>query len=420
MTCVELTNEDAAKMIEKLRSGLPADRFVSRYSTGNERFLNNVRKRHLDSGISTGKIRFVSGSWGAGKSHFLRLMAEQAFDANYLVSNIEVRNEEVPFNRFERVFFGIVRVITSPEMYAAGTKDDITPFAEVLSRALFDRAADPDETITQEEYQQKLDTLMADSGMDIDFRRVVGQYWKTFLQGEDDRSRVYETRSTLIQWFSGEGTIGTYRSNFGILKLVNRENARLMLQSLSRFSRHIGYNGLLILFDESADAYSAMSRSNVRQAHNNLLHLINTIEDNEGLFLIYAATQDFFIDPKHGILVYGALARRIGQPERRPPRALDRVWNLDEVVPENEEYLDAACKIKEIFMIAHPETDDLDEAELRSYISELMENHPEFSTMSTWGVVIPATVARLDAQLDGDDPLSPLDMHDEIMQRVQV
>jgi len=346
-------------------------------------------------------------------------MAEQAFDANYLVSNIEVRNEEVPFNRFERVFFGIVRVITSPDMHAAGTKDDITPFAEVLSRALFSRAADPDETITQEEYQQKLDALMADSGMDIDFRRVVGQYWKTFLQGEDGRSRVYETRSTLMQWFSGEGTIGTYRSNFGILKLVNRENARLMLQSLSRFARHIGYNGLLILFDESADAYSAMSRSNVRLAHNNLLHLINTIEDNEGLFLIYAATQDFFIDPKHGILVYGALARRIGQPERRRPRALDRVWNLDEVVTENEEYQDAACKIKEIFMIAHPETDDLQEADLRTYISELLENHPEFSTMSTWGVVIPATVARLDAQLDGDDPLSPLDMHDEIMRRVQ-
>ena len=116
MTSAELTNEDAAKMIEKLRSGLPADRFVSRYSTGNERFLNNVRKRHLDSGISTGKIRFVSGSWGAGKSHFLRLMAEQAFDSNYLVSNIEVRNEEVPFNRFERVFFGIVRVSLYPRV----------------------------------------------------------------------------------------------------------------------------------------------------------------------------------------------------------------------------------------------------------------------------------------------------------------
>jgi hypothetical protein len=346
-------------------------------------------------------------------------MAEQAFDADYLVSNVEVRNEEVPFNRFERVFFGIVRAITSPEMYAAGTKDDITPFAEVLSRALFGRGVELDETISNEEYQQKLDALMADGGMDIDFRRVIGQYWKTFLRTEDERSTVYEKRSTLMQWFSGEGTIGTYRSNFGILKLVNRENARLMLQSLSRFARHIGYRGLLILFDESADAYSAMSRSNVRQAHNNLLHLINTIEDNEGLFLVYAATQDFFIDPKHGILVYGALARRIGQPERRPPRALDRVWNLDEVISEDGEYLDAACKIKEIFMIAHPETDDLGDGELRNYISELVENHPEFSTMSTWGVVIPATVARLDAQLDGDDPLSPTEMHDEIMERVR-
>jgi hypothetical protein len=190
-----------------------------------------------------------------------------------------------------------------------------------------------------------------------------------------------------------------------------------MLQSLSRFARHIGYRGLLILFDESADAYSAMSRSNVRLAHNNLLHLINTIEDNEGLFLIYAATQDFFIDTKHGIIAYGALARRIGQPERRPPRALDRVWNLDEVGAGDDDYLDAACKIRDIFMIAHPQTEELDDEDLRSYIRELIENHPEFSTMSTWGVVIPATVARLDAQLYDEEPLTPREMHDDIVDR---
>ena len=419
MTPTELTQDDAVKMIEKLRSGLPADQFVSRYSTGNERFIENVRKRHLDSGITAGKIRFVSGSWGSGKSHFLRLIAEQAFEAGYLVSNVEVRNEEVPFNRFERVFFGIVRVITSPEMYAEGTRGDIYPFEQVLSQALFGRTPEPDETIPQEQYQRKLDDLMADGGMDVDFKRVVSKYWETFIPGEDDRSTIHDRRSRLIQWFSGEGTIGSYRPAFGVLKLVNRENARLMLQSLSRFARHIGYRGLLILFDESADAYSAMSRSNLRQAHNNLLHLINTIEDNDGLFLIYAATQDFFNDPKHGIIAYGALARRIGQPEQRPPRALDRVWNLDQVDPGVEAYLDTACKIKDIFMTAHPETEELDEQDLRSYIQEFMDNHPEFATMSTWGVVIPATVARLDAQLEQEEPLSPRDMHYEIMERVQ-
>src|SRR5204862_2428128 len=127
----------AQDIIERLRSGLPPERFVSAYTSGNDEFLRNVRKRHLEGQTTRGKIRFISGSWGSGKTHFLRLLREQAFDANYLVSSVELTLDETPFNKFEEVFFEIIREIASPEMYRDGDLNRAIPFAEALRSCLF-------------------------------------------------------------------------------------------------------------------------------------------------------------------------------------------------------------------------------------------------------------------------------------------
>ena len=138
--------------------------------------------------------------------------------------------------------------------------------------------------VLEELYGARQVALMGTNGIDIDFKRVICSYWETFLSKSTDHAALDERRSTLLQWFSGEGGIGFFRKECGVSKLVNRQNSRLMLQSLSSFSRLIGYKGLLILFDEAERSYSSMRSSNLKQAHNNLLHLINTTEDTAGMF----------------------------------------------------------------------------------------------------------------------------------------
>jgi hypothetical protein len=129
MTAVQKLDAIAAQdIVESLRSGVPPKRYASSYSAGNDEFLADVRRRHLESRASRGKIRFVSGNWGAGKTHFLRLLREEAFDTGYLVSTVELSVDQVPFNKFEQVFFEIVRAITSPEMYREGYLIQASPF----------------------------------------------------------------------------------------------------------------------------------------------------------------------------------------------------------------------------------------------------------------------------------------------------
>ena len=419
-TGILLKQPEALEVIESLRKGIPPKRYTSRYTSGTEDFLIKVRKFHLESASTRGKLRFVSGSWGAGKTHFLRLLREEAFDAHYLVSTVELNADSTPFNKFEQVFYDIVRNITSPEMYREGQFALAAPFGEVLRRALMETPPGLDETVPHERYQDVKEKLFAADGIDIDFRRIVAHYWETFLPEGGDVATLENTRGRVLQWFAGEGTMGMYRK-IDVQKTVNRANARLMLQSLSRFATHVGYRGLVILFDEAEMSYSTMRKSNLKQAHNNLLHLINSIDESEGLFLTYATTPDFYIDERHGIIIYGALAQRIGKPDEKSPRPLDRIWNLDCVQSSLDDHLNAVCKIKDIYVTAYPEYTKVipSEAELRGYVAEIMEAHPEFSRVSKWRVVVTSTIEVLDTRVQGDELPPAAQLHDDIMEKLR-
>ena len=196
---------------------------------------------------------------------------------------------------------------------------------------------------------------MAEPSIDIDFKKMVQKYWETYLPESAEPSLREQTQAEILQWFSGEGSLGAFRKRFGVNKMVSKDTAKLLFQSLAGFVRLAGYRGLLILFDEAEQAYSIMRKSALRDAHNNLLSLINNIESMPGLFLIYATTPDFFTDPKHGIVIYGALQGRIGKPDERPPRALDTIWNLDAVITSPTDYQAAAQKIRHVYAAAYPE-----------------------------------------------------------------
>lgn len=421
MTVIQLDQVIAEDIIGSLRSGIPPKRHTRAYSAGSDDFLKNVRKRHLDSKSTQGRIRFISGSWGSGKTHFLRLLREEAFEAGYLVSTVELSADETPFNKFEQVFFEIVRNITSPEMYEEGDLGHAMPFEEVLRRALFGGPSGGNDAIEHEHLQQAKSKLLANDSVDIDFRRMVAQYWETFLPDAGEPSALEDVRGKIMQWFAGEGTIGTYRSQFGVQKLVTRMNARMMLRSLSHLAIHLGYRGLVILFDEAEATYSVMRKSNLKFAHNNLLHLINSIDESEGAFLVYAATPDFFIDERHGIAIYGALAQRIGRPEERPPRSLDKVWNLDALGTAREDFLDAAGRIRQLYCLAYPDAEAAmpPEAKLREYVGKLVDAHPEFSHVSAWRIVVTGTVEALDASAEGEELRPAEQLHDDIMDKLR-
>ncbi len=411
------------QIIESLRKGIPPKRGINRYSVGNEPLLQGVKRFHLSGIGERGIIRFISGSWGAGKTHFFRQLRDLAFAEDLLVSNVELDVNNTALNKFERVFFAIVSNVETPTCQEAPTGTVAAPFGTVLREALGylgggDRQGKLD--VSHEHVSRATEALMACSGIDIDFKKIVKQYWDTFLPDSPDITVIEQTRAELLQWFAGEGTVGSYRKRFGVTKMVGKDNAKPMLQSLAEFVRLAGYRGLLILFDEAEQAYSIMRKSQLRDAHNNLLSLINNVESLSGLFLLYATTPDFYTDPKHGIVIYGALAGRIGKPDQRKPRALDTIWNLDFAETAEADYQLAAKRIRDVYVCAFPDSgprlpqpDAVD-----TFVHDLLERHPRFESLRFWRVLVAALVQHFDDHLEGD--VRPTnELYDNVMDRLR-
>ncbi|MDI3484805.1 MAG: hypothetical protein PWQ50_25 [Methanolobus sp.] len=406
-------------IIEALRKGLPPEKGVDLYSVGHDKLITGIKKFHLSQIDEIGKIRFVSGSWGSGKTHFFRLLREVAFKENCLVSNVELSVNDAPLNKFERVFYSIIRNIMTPFHYEMGNMHEAMPFNNVVFEALKTLGSAVDEKyeeVTYETYANACEKLMENKGIDIDFKKIIQEYWKTYLPEGAEKAVIEQTRDEILQWFEGEGTKGSYRKRFGVNKTVSRDNAKLMLQSLSEFIKMAGYKGLIILFDEAEQSYSTMRKSALRDAHNNLLSLINSIESLSGMFLIYATTPDFYTDPKHGIVVYGALSGRIGKPEDHPPRALETVWNLDAVTIKLEDYQEVAKKIRSLYIQDYPQTEDLlmNDGDLEIFVNELYELHPSLSAVRFWRVLVTGLTRRLDNLME-EEEVSTEDLYYNVM-----
>jgi hypothetical protein len=219
MTGATLDRVTAEQIIESLRHGVPPTSGVTHYATGTQ-FAEKVRRRHLSGGIESGKIRFVAGSWGAGKTHFFRLIREYAFAESLLVSTVELSGEQTPFNKFERVFFEIVRNISSPRTHLKDGPVSALPFGDVLREAVETRVDEAGDLSAAA--RELRDGLLRETSIDIDFRRVVAAYWSTFDAEEPDLAALEDVRGTLLQWFEGEGQAPGLRREFGIQKMITK------------------------------------------------------------------------------------------------------------------------------------------------------------------------------------------------------
>jgi hypothetical protein len=417
--------ETCRNIISQLRNGVPPELGVERYSVGHEVLLDGFRKYLLSEAGSSGVIRFVSGSWGSGKTHLFRLLRNAAYDDGFLVSNVQLTNDETPLSSFEKVFSSIVRQISTPALLdQVLAQENQNPLGDVFEEALHflgtgDRASR--DAITVDQYRAASAKLIGDRGIDNDLRKVVDMYWQTFLPDTDDNVANQRRREELMQWFSGEGRLSFWQKQYGLMKIPSKDNAKRLLQSLGAFVRLAGYKGIVILFDEAELSYSQMSRTSLRVAQNNLLSLINNLAALAGVVMIYATTPDFYSDPKHGIRTYGALEQRIGQPSDKAPRAIDRVWNVDADEYDTQAYLLVGHKVRDLYGIAFPESAARlpSDEKVDAVVRELEDSRNPSSQMSFWRELITTLVARCDDISEGRAERTIPEIKDDVMARAR-
>lgn len=282
---------DAERIINSLRIGtVPVD-YLQFFTCGREEWLNAV-KEDLDF-ISKGasKVRFLSASYGGGKTHFINLIKDYALKQSFLVCYVELHSKESPFDKFEIIFAKIMRGINTSNS-SQGLEDIFNLW--VNNFKIYDRT--------------QIEPIIKGISSSLDFRAALRSYLE---YANVNTQEGKEHLQLVIGWLMGNKINNSFTKKSGIVNPVSISNVNEIFGSFLNFIKHIGYPGLIILLDE-AEAVTSLAQSARRsEANQNIRKLLDNADNHKGMYIIFATTPKFLEDPLKGAKSYSALWERI-------------------------------------------------------------------------------------------------------------
>ena len=314
-TLDQLKSFQARSIIEELRKGsVPID-YVPLFTVGRQQWLSYIEddlEHYIGQGGS--KVRFISGDYGDGKTHFMSVVRHLAMEKGFAVSFV-VLTRDVPIHKFETVYQSIVRQLQG-NFQGMGIRDLMAAWLEQLEDAF---TSDPKED-AGEKCLALAETLRNIPGMDVNFANalaaLVNNRFAPMEEGEESDTREAD-KEVLMHWFEGGKVTKRELKPFQIYEFLNKSNSRQLMNSLILFLRHMGHQGLILLMDEM-ETVVAMSASIRNAAYENVRLFIDNSEASQYLHIFFSIIPDVLISEK-GFKSYDALwsrVRSIGDSKR--------------------------------------------------------------------------------------------------------
>jgi hypothetical protein len=346
----ELKPVEARAIIESLRRGSVPVAHVPYFTVGRERWLQIIED-DLAHYIAVGgaKVRFLSGDYGDGKTHFLSVVQHLVQREGFAVSFV-VLTREVPMHKFELVYQETVaQLMTAPGR--VGIRAVLHDWLETLAPQ-FDTADEAQRTAALQEMTETLKDL---DGMDINFAQglvslVQSRYWP--LDDDETAETREQARELLSQWFEGMRLSKRELRPFQIFESLNKNNSKRLLSSLIAFLLHLGYQGLILLLDE-LETVMGQSASVRNGAYENVRLLIDNAEQAHHLHVFFSIIPDVILAEK-GFKSYDALwsrVRSVGESDRLNYRSI--VIDLHRTPLENAELIELGRRLRRIHELAY-------------------------------------------------------------------
>lgn len=353
----------ARRIVETLgQSGTPPASGVSAYNVGNETLLSTLETHYLNSYLADGGAVFklVLGDYGSGKSHFLYCVRDRAWGCRYAVSKVDLSPKETPYNDQRSVYIAVAANIlwhdpADPHEPEKGLARFLAGTLDALVRECGLEPHDP-QVAELPEVKAFLETLERTPIDSKSFHAAIRGYFGALLRGDEAQQVALE------RWLHGEKANpdeGRVQRALGVTESISRNNAFKMLRSLCQSVRAIGYNGLVLLFDEGDRMMSLGGRAE-REATDVLREVIDRCrEDLPGALFMYAVPPMFVQDivPK-----YPALQQRLQAPSffsrSNPFSSQISLSRLD--LDEDELLFQLGQRLLPIFQLAFDTTLDAD------------------------------------------------------------
>lgn len=347
---MDLTPEIAKMILKPLReSGIPPKFGLEFFSTGFETVLSSLYESYLDDIIlkKGSSFKFISASFGGGKTHFTYQFREKAWEKNYATCHVTLDQNSTQFHKLLSIFQEIVQKVQSPLsdeekilIYGETKKPEELGLPNLIKKWFFFKQNEF-KNIHGEEWQQKLKNYIQEIGRDFDnihFGRVIRNMFESLFNDDLD------SFDDLTLWLQHGEISGGIDKKFGIKKPAESETFR-MIKSLSKLlTDYMGYSGLVIFFDEGERQALRSKDKNTQVA--NLRQVIDQCGDQSMpsiLFMYTVPDENEFLQPKGQ--AYDAIKQRL-QKHFSQEHPLFPNISLEKLLSDDDEEV-----IDDLFMI---------------------------------------------------------------------
>jgi hypothetical protein len=249
------TPSQANRIIESLRMGIPPDGFVRDFTVGRESEISSLRKQLNDHNLTA---LLLNANYGAGKTHLIRFIKEEALERNYAVSvvTLDAKNG-IGFNKIGQIVRAVCQNIDIPVNFKENEADKgIINFKNII-------------TNKKAEIDRKLLELWA-NGTGRPFSPNVRNLLYKLAKIEE--SYIIKPKfSTNIDYEASKAWTAFYELNY--------------------ISNIIGLQGLIILFDEFEDILNNLR--NIVSVENALRHMFDFFAGKYSVKTFFAVTPEF-------------------------------------------------------------------------------------------------------------------------------
>ncbi|MCX6968358.1 MAG: ATP-binding protein [Verrucomicrobia bacterium] len=265
--------------------------------------------RIVDEGAS---FRIVVGRFGSGKSFFLNLVRNLAFQKKLVVAQAD-------FSMERRLYAsgGEARALYSELMRNLATK--VQPDGGALPSVLATWVSQVQHSIMSTGgTPADVDSQIAADLRDLEgyvggfeFAEVVRVFYRGHVENNN------ELQAAALRWLRGEYTTKTEaRNDLGVRRIVDDDSFYDSLKLMAAFVRKAGFGGLVINLDEMVVLSHRLPSSRARQAnYEALLTLLNDCFQGNarGLGFLLAGTDECLEDKRRGLFSYEALRSRLAE-----------------------------------------------------------------------------------------------------------
>lgn len=342
---------EARRIVEALRSGVPSRAAGQYFSSARQDIisllsgkLDETREKKTSGGI------VVSGAYGEGKTHLLNTVFNIAHSNNMVCSFISL-SRETPFDRMHLVYPKLVHNTFLPKRLQPGFLDilsDITPGSPLATEML----------------------LYTVKHLEID---KLYYLFRSYLN-TDDTEEKYLLLADLEGDFINNALLKkTYRRifsekagfNVSFSKTKHMDN---YLSMLSRLFLQLGYNGWVILFDES-ELIGKLGKKARLNAYKNMSSFLfpENYSRLQSTYSIFAITDSYLEDVIESKREFENLSQSGFEPKsyEAAEKALNSIISAPKLQQLNkDEILGILNKLKDFYMRAYDLKADIDMREI--------------------------------------------------------